>query len=89
MGGWSGSLEREWKTTKFRMGTPADRDNIDYVIIGGRDAGFRGYTYKNNVKPGLWRVDVTTKEGLILGVIDFEIIINSNLKPKRVVERRF
>ena len=64
-------------------------DNINYEIVGGRDAGFRGYTYKNNVKSGLWKVDVTTKEGLILGVIDFEIIINPNLKPKRVVERRF
>ena len=76
---WYNTSSSEWEIV----------DNIDYDIIGGRDAGFRGYTYKNNVKPGLWRVDVTTKEGLILGVIDFEIIINSNLKPKRVVERRF
>ncbi|MGO3262861.1 MAG: DUF2914 domain-containing protein [Mesonia sp.] len=64
-------------------------DNIGYEITGGRDAGFRGFTYKDNIKPGLWKVDVTTKEGLILGVIDFEIINNSNLKPKRMIERTF
>ncbi|MFD1284424.1 DUF2914 domain-containing protein [Mesonia ostreae] len=64
-------------------------DTISYKITGGRDNGFRGYTYKENIKPGLWQVDVTTKEGLILGVIDFEIIQNSNLQPKRMIKRKF
>ncbi|WP_339634308.1 DUF2914 domain-containing protein [Bizionia echini] len=64
-------------------------EDIGYNITGGRNAGFRGYTYKNNVKPGTWQVDVITEEELVLGVIDFEIIMNPNLKPKRVVERQF
>ncbi|EGV43556.2 DUF2914 domain-containing protein [Bizionia argentinensis JUB59] len=64
-------------------------DEIGYDITGGRNAGFRGYTYKDQVKPGLWKVDVVTEENLLLGVIDFEIIMNSSLKPKRVVQRRF
>lgn len=66
-------------------------DNISYEITGGRDAGFRGFTFKDNVKPGLWKVDVITEEGLILGIIDFEIIkdTTSTLKPKRKIKRRF
>lgn len=64
-------------------------DNISYKITGGRDNGFRGYTYKDNVKPGFWKVDVTTKEGLVLGVINFEIIIDTNLTPKHLVKRQF
>ncbi|WP_026812768.1 DUF2914 domain-containing protein [Arenibacter certesii] len=64
-------------------------DDIGYEITGGRDGGYRGYTYKNNVKPGLWSVEVITDEELVLGVIDFEIVIDSTLQPKRVVKRRF
>ncbi len=64
-------------------------EDIGYEITGGRNAGFRGYTYKNNVKPGLWQVDVITEEELVLGVIDFEIVINPDFQPKRVLERKF
>ncbi|MBQ0768096.1 MAG: DUF2914 domain-containing protein [Bizionia sp.] len=83
------SIFHRWKWYNTNSSEWDVVDNINYEIVGGRDAGFRGYTFKNNVKSGLWKVEVTTKEGLILGVIDFEIIIDPNRHPKRVVERRF
>jgi hypothetical protein len=64
-------------------------EDIGYEITGGRDGGFRGYTYKKNVKKGRWKVEVITDEELVIGVIDFELIVNSNLKPKGVVEKIF
>ncbi|MEJ1223103.1 DUF2914 domain-containing protein [Sediminicola sp. 1XM1-17] len=64
-------------------------EDIGYDITGGRDGGYRGYTYKNNVKPGLWKVEVITDEELVLGVIDFEIIISSSLQPHRMVQKKF
>ena len=64
-------------------------DNIGYEIIGGRDAGFRGYTYKNNAKPGLWKVDVITEENLVLGIIDFEIIMDNDQEPRQLIEKIF
>lgn len=64
-------------------------DNIGYEITGGRDGGYRGYTFKNNVKPGKWKIEVITEEGLVLGIINFEIIMGSNLQPKRLVQRKF
>lgn len=64
-------------------------DNIGYEITGGRDEGYRGYTYKDNVKPGLWKVDVITEEELILGVINFEVIEDTSKERNRLVERRF
>ncbi|WP_417238635.1 DUF2914 domain-containing protein [Bizionia sp.] len=76
---WYNPDSEEWEET----------DKIGFDITGGRNAGFRGYTFKNNVKPGTWQVDVITEEELVLGVIDFEIIINPDLRPKRVVERNF
>jgi len=48
-------------------------DKLDYEITGGRDGGYRGYTYKRNVSPGEWQVNVVTEEELIIGRISFEI----------------
>lgn len=64
-------------------------EDIGYDITGGRDGGYRGYTYKSNVKPGIWKVAVITEEELVLGVIDFEVIISSILQPKKVVREVF
>jgi len=64
-------------------------EDIGYDITGGRDNGFRGYTYKSNVKEGLWEVEVITEEALVLGVIDFEIVIDSSLEPKRLIKKKF
>jgi hypothetical protein len=65
-------------------------DNIGYDINGGRDGGYRGYTFKNNVKPGFWKVEVITEEELVIGVIDFEIIISDDLdQPIGVVNKKF
>lgn len=83
------SILHRWKWFNEHTNSWEVVDNISYQITGGRDAGFRGFTYKNNVKPGLWEVDVITKEGLILGIIDFEIITDTISRPKRLVERRF
>lgn len=64
-------------------------DNIGYRITGGRDSGYRGYTYKSNVWEGKWRVKVITEDELILGVIDFEIVTDGRLKPGRLVQKKF
>jgi len=42
-------------------------DKLGYSIIGGRDGGYRGYTFKYGVKPGKWHVDVITDRGQVLG----------------------
>jgi hypothetical protein len=49
-------------------------DKHGYVLTGGRDGGYRGYTYKKNISPGEWRINVITDNELILGRIRFSII---------------
>jgi hypothetical protein len=55
--------KKEWITT----------DKLSYEITGGRGAGFRGYTFKKNISPGKWRVEVKTGDGLLLGRVSFRI----------------
>lgn len=61
--GWYNTTTEEWEIV----------EDIGFEVTGGRDNGFRGYTYKNNVKNGLWKVEIITDEELVIGVIDFEI----------------
>jgi hypothetical protein len=48
-------------------------DRIPIVIAGGRAAGYRGYTVKQRVVPGDWRVDVETAEGRVIGRVSFRV----------------
>jgi len=83
------SIFHRWKWYDSNTGEWEVIEDIGYDITGGRDNGYRGYTYKKNVKQGLWKVEVITEEELVLGVIDFEIIMDSSLQPQRVVKRAF
>ncbi|MDW7692201.1 DUF2914 domain-containing protein [Flammeovirgaceae bacterium SG7u.111] len=64
-------------------------DDIGYEIKGGRDGGYRGYTYKKNVLEGKWKVEVITEEELVLGVINFEVITSTALAPEGLVIEEF
>jgi hypothetical protein len=83
------SIIHRWKWYNESINEWVTVDNISYNITGGRNNGYRGYTYKNNIKPGLWSVEVLTEEELLLGVIDFEIITDSNLTPQRLTQHKF
>jgi Protein of unknown function (DUF2914) len=60
---WQLYTENGWKTT----------DKRGYAIYGGRDGGWRGYTYKRNLTEGEWRIEVKTEKGRLLGRIPLEI----------------
>ncbi len=47
--------------------------DIPFVVTGGRDIGYRWYTYYN-VSPGRWRVVIRTKRGQVIGVKNFYVI---------------
>jgi hypothetical protein len=64
-------------------------DEIGFEITGGRDEGFRGYTFKSNMMEGEWKVDVITEEGLVLGIISFNVEIDSTSQPYRLTTRGF
>ncbi len=53
----------KWNTT----------DEIKCDIRGGREEGYRGYSYKEKLVPGKWRVDIRTESHQLLGRLEFEI----------------
>lgn len=42
-------------------------DKIPIKIVGGREGGYRAYTFKQRLDPGDWRVDVETEDGRVVG----------------------
>lgn len=48
-------------------------DRIPITIAGGRERGYRGYTVKQRLIPGDWRVDVETEEGRVIGRVSFRV----------------
>lgn len=83
------SVQHEWKWYEPKTDQWNTTDTIAYEVIGGRRGGFRGYTFKENVWPGRWRVDVTTGEGMVLGKIDFHITPDSAFSKRQLTTGKF
>ena len=64
---WFNGKTENWETM----------DRIIFEIQGGREQGYRGYTYKQNIVEGKWKVDVITSDNMILGRINFTVIADS------------
>jgi hypothetical protein len=56
-------------------------DRIEFEISGGREGGYRGFSFKRAVTPGKWRVEVETGDGRILGRIDFTVLAVEGKHP--------
>ncbi len=54
---------KAWKTT----------DRINLPIVGGRDGGFRTYSMRAGLTPGLWRVNIKTENGKLIGRLKFNV----------------
>lgn len=50
------------------------RSRIGFPIVGGRDGGYRGYSFSNSTFPGRWRVLVENSRGQVIGKESFRII---------------
>jgi hypothetical protein len=67
----------EWVTT----------NTLNFSISGGRQGGFRGYTYKTQMEQGKWRVSVETTRGQVLGDITFTVERVNTPVPVEVIIR--
>ena len=50
------------------------QEKLSYTLQGGREGGYRGYSYKTTIWPGEWRIEITTEEDILLGELDFKVV---------------
>lgn len=68
------NIFHSWQYYDESTGKWKEWSRIGFPITGGRDGGYRGYSMKTNVVPGLWRVQVETARGQILGRVKFTVV---------------
>lgn len=68
-------VAHHWRWKNPQNGKWETADRIGYQITGGRDNGYRGFTFKRNIREGEWRVDVITNEGHVIGIVRFDVVM--------------
>ena len=71
---WEYFANDDWRTADLRS----------FHIAGGRHAGYRGYTYKSNVVPGLWRVTAESESGAAIGIVQFRVVKGEPARMKTI-----
>jgi hypothetical protein len=66
------TIRHRWQVR--RDGTWTDAGVIPFRIAGGRNTGYRGYTWKQNLEPGVWRVVAEAESGAAIGIVSFEVV---------------
>ncbi len=56
-------------------------DRIPLNISGGREGGYRAYTFKQRLDPGDWRVDVEAEDGRIIGRVSVTVEAQGESRP--------
>lgn len=70
--GLSTRLVHHWQFHDATSGWQT-RSRIGFGLAGGRHGGYRGYSYKQNLTPGAWRVAVETEDGRTVAVHHFKL----------------
>ncbi len=73
---WSHKTDNGWVT----------RSQIAFDISGGRGEGYRGYSRSSMTQEGLWRVDVRTTRGQLIGRKTFSISFKAPQELETIVK---
>lgn len=83
-GGLSTRLYHRWEHYEPMRGW-VTASRMGFGLFGGRDGGFRGYTYKQEVAPGQWRVHVETESGRTVVTHSFSVVTDAPVEADREI----
>lgn len=75
-------LYHNWQKRSDKYGWQT-QSRVGFDVSGGRQNGYRGYTYKTNLSPGKWRVSVETENKKTIAVQTFTV--SEGTEPPRYV----
>jgi hypothetical protein len=67
------TIRHRWEHLDDSTGDWTTMDVRPFPIEGGRQGGYRGYTLKQNLIPGRWRVTAESEVGETIGFVDFTV----------------
>ncbi|OHA09357.1 MAG: hypothetical protein A3B37_02220 [Candidatus Sungbacteria bacterium RIFCSPLOWO2_01_FULL_59_16] len=81
------TIFHHWSRYDPESGEWIEESVIPFAIAGGRAEGYRGYTLKQAITTGKWRIEVRTGRGQLLGRRVFEVI--EATEPPALDTRKF
>lgn len=72
--GLSLTITHQWQLYDATSSQWTTVSEVAFPINGGRELGYRGYSYKFDPAPGEWRVNVITDYGQIIGRVPFTVV---------------
>ena len=84
--GVSTVILHEWQRYDAASGEWVTASTVRFPIVGGRDGGYRGYSFYKDVSEGKWRVNVITQYGQLIGRISFTVVEVSAPVPSTDVQ---
>ena len=70
---FNNTIYHEWSYYNTQNKKWVATDKIPIRLTGGRDAGFRGYSFKSSIDQGLWRVRIITESNQVVGRLNFDV----------------
>lgn len=67
------TIRHRWELYDEKNGEWVTTGVIPFRIEGGRQTGYRGLTWKQNLVPGLWRVTAEAESGAAIGIVEFRV----------------
>lgn len=66
-------IRHRWERADPRSGVWQTMSVVSFPVAGGRQGGYRGYSWKQNVSPGEWRVRAELENGATISVLRFVV----------------
>ena len=68
------SIVHDWQYYNPETERWIDEGKVSLSLVGGRDGGFRTYSFRTSLTAGKWRVNVDTVGGQVIGVVRFNVV---------------
>ena len=68
------SILHEWQHYDEDLKSWVTESTVRLPVVGGREDGFRTYSFGNNLLPGKWRINIETEQGHVIGRVRFQIV---------------
>ena len=86
-GAFNTSISHVWERydSKNKKWIPVSQ--VSFLLSGGRNGGYRGYSEITSPDEGVWRLSVRTESGQVIGRVDFTIVYVSTSTPSTTLSK--
>ncbi len=78
------TIYHRWKYFDPKQGEWIFVERLSYDLMGGRDGGYRGFSYKTSIIEGKWKIDIVTGEEVLIGSVEFTVNVTAAPEQRKM-----